>query len=295
MYSPKQPGLVDSASHALAACLPLMAVGLTPLVPFAVAGALVPDIDIVFHFLGNRNTGLLVASHGGFTHSFIGAFFAAGGVCLAGLAGPIGLDVAAIAAVLWGVLLHLALDLLAYPGIPLWYPHSSIKVTLGVFPGPSLFLAVLSFPVAGCILLGFIPPLLIPAYGVVFCGFILVSVIVKTIVASRLEGQTIPTRDPLNWIVLQNDVDEVNIARYSLFRGLKKEKTYAAYASLAPETRTMLEGMADFRRLRYFSYLLVIEKEGDLLTIRDPLREDGYVYYPPMHTRMQVDLSMEGS
>ena len=45
------------------------------------------------------------------------------------------------AAVLAGALLHLAIDVLACPGIPLLAPVADRKYTMGILPGPSILLA----------------------------------------------------------------------------------------------------------------------------------------------------------
>ena len=47
---------------------------------------------------------------------------------------------AAFAAVLAGAYLHLGLDSLACPGLPLLAPCSDRKYTVGLLPGPSLLL-----------------------------------------------------------------------------------------------------------------------------------------------------------
>jgi hypothetical protein len=46
---------VDSVTHAFAVSLPLLALGSISLIPFAVLGAVIPDIDILFELMPENN------------------------------------------------------------------------------------------------------------------------------------------------------------------------------------------------------------------------------------------------
>ena len=144
-------------SHALIADILFSSPGLLPLIPFAVLGAVIPDTDILFSVISDRNPSLYLFTHGGIAHSIAGAFvlslLAYGSVIMLVSAGiiPVSAVTAAgvygFAAVLAGALLHIVIDVSAIPGIPLLAPFSDRKYTLGILPGPSLLLAVAAFGV----------------------------------------------------------------------------------------------------------------------------------------------------
>ena len=64
---------MDSFTHAFAIAIPLLLAGNAVLVPFAVIGAVIPDIDGVFFLLPNDEPSNYILTHGGITHSIAGA------------------------------------------------------------------------------------------------------------------------------------------------------------------------------------------------------------------------------
>jgi inner membrane protein len=48
--------------------------------------------------------------------------------------------------------------------------------------------------------------------------------------------------------------------------------------------------LPEVRRLKFHSYIVTAEKDGSTLVFFDPLREKGYVYYPPGFRRVAVPL-----
>ena len=122
------------------------------LIPFAVIGAVIVDADIFFRIISDRVPELYIFTHGGFAHSIPGAVavsaLGTSGILLAVLAGAVPAWVLSIPlplaffAILAGAGIHLGIDALAYPGIPLLYPLSDSKVTFGILPGPSIFLFI---------------------------------------------------------------------------------------------------------------------------------------------------------
>ncbi len=121
------------------------------LLPFAVLGTVIPDADIFYSFISDKAPSLYLFTHGGISHSLAGAFVLSilsyGVVTSIALIGIIPFSLVAIggvsgfAAVLTGALLHIAIDVLACPGIPLLAPVSDRKYTIGILPGPSILLA----------------------------------------------------------------------------------------------------------------------------------------------------------
>ncbi len=153
-------------------------------------------------------------THGGIAHSIPGAFVLSlivyGTVVLLGITGIIltGTIAAAgaygSAAVLAGALLHLVIDVAAYPGIPFLAPFSERKYTLGILPGPSMLLAVAA---AGCVVavtFSFLPfPSAIVLYGGMVILYIAVRTVMFLIAAVKLPGQKIPSVNPFRWLVIQ--------------------------------------------------------------------------------------------
>ena len=86
--------------------------------------------------------------HGGAAHSITGAagmaviafgamyFFVFAGEHFLHLALPFTFTLIALIAVITGALLHVSLDFLASPGIPLFWPWKDTKYTFGIFAGP---------------------------------------------------------------------------------------------------------------------------------------------------------------
>ncbi len=101
-------------------------------------------------------------------------------------------------AILAGAMLHILIDYLAYPGIPLFWPFSTEKFTLGIFPGgPSLMILILSLGLLTLILTG-------RAGGVRhYKTYLILCLVIFFIYAgialyanTETEGRAIPTMDP---------------------------------------------------------------------------------------------------
>ena len=137
-------GLVHPRPHA---AILVYVLGLPGLIPFAVAGAVVLDADTFFARAFDGRPSLYLFTHGGIAHSLAGAAVMAlpawAVAALVAPAVPFFPAVAAplaFAAVLGGAYLHIGLDTLACPGLPLLAPRSDRKYTVGLLPGPSILL-----------------------------------------------------------------------------------------------------------------------------------------------------------
>ncbi len=64
---------MDALSHALIVCILFSVTGLTPLLPFAILGAVIMDADIFFSLISDTNPSLYLFTHGGIAHSLAGA------------------------------------------------------------------------------------------------------------------------------------------------------------------------------------------------------------------------------
>lgn len=289
---------VDSLTHALVVSLPLPD-GLPPWFLFGlVLGAVIPDIDIFFKPLSDRYPRLFILTHGGFTHSIGGAATISGlslfGIILAAATGattPIavsGLPPGLFIAIFAGTLTHLLFDSLAYPGIPILYPVTPRKFTLGIFPGPSVILFAVSILAFG-ILAGRVDhPTLAPAYLALFSIVIFASAAIRCMVRARTIGALIPTFHPLRWLVISEDEYSYTLGRYDLRKGLTHVGTYQKFSGVTLEEITALQQLPEVQRHRYYSYIVTAGREEGDIILRDPLRKDRVLFYPPYYTEVIV-------
>jgi inner membrane protein len=291
--------IVDALSHALIVSILFSVTGLTPLLPFAILGAVIMDADIFFSVISGTNPSLYLFTHGGISHSLAGAlvlsvlaYFA---ILLIELLGIIPLTAVAeyglygFAAVLFGTFSHLAIDVLACPGIPLSAPFTDRKYTLGLLPGPSILLAgaALGFvAVTVTQVPAFQPALTLYAVTVLFYlsvrgGFFLVAL-------KRLPGWKVPMVNPFRWLAINEDDTLCTVRQYTLFSGSFSESVFTKYKNTsAAEVKSALR-FPEVRRLFFHSYRVIAERIGTVLILSDPLREKGYLYYPPHYRRAEV-------
>ncbi|MBT8507246.1 hypothetical protein AZH53_02225 [Methanomicrobiaceae archaeon CYW5] len=275
------------------------------LVPFAVLGAVIPDIDVVFELLPDDNPSSYIFSHGGITHSLAGAVvisliaFAAIFVLsrFMGIGGGISENASTfvLLAIMGGAILHVLLDYLAYPGIPLLYPFSAEKMTAGIFAGPNPFLLLISLILLVLILIKKVGNQHIIAYMVLILVVILLSAGMKCYVSFQTDGETVPGMNPLNWTIIKEDDVSYTIQAYHLFDGVTGEKRYEKYTNITPREASRYWDVPEVRRLRYYSYITTIEKSTDGITFCDPLRESGIFLYPTKHVTYSMPEFVEYS
>jgi inner membrane protein len=290
---------VDALSHALIAGILFSVTGLSSLLPFAILGAVIMDADIFFSLISDTIPSLYLFTHGGIAHSLAGALvlsvLAYLTIVLIAFAGMIpltalaGYGVYGFAAILSGALSHLAIDVLACPGIPLLAPFVDRKYTLGILPGPSILLAgsALGLVVVTVTrLLAFQPALTLYAWTVLLYltvrgGFFLVAL-------NRLPGRKVPKVNPFRWLVICEDETCYTVREYTLFRGSFSESVFTKYTDTSAAEVMSASGFPEVRRLFFHSYGVIAERTGSVLSLSDPLREKGYLYYPPHYKRVDV-------
>lgn len=289
---------MDSITHGLVAFLLFHSSFPVPAVLFSVLGAVLPDSDILLKRVSDRDPELFVFSHGGFTHSIAGALVIATGIMLGFLfwhiPGGHGPFVASQLAAAWifsfaGALTHIALDALAFPGIPFLYPATTRKYSAGIFPGPSLVLFAASIAFLLLLLAGSISIGAIVLYAVFGMIVIVAHAILKASIALRNEGLTIPTFNPAKWLVVTEREDSFEVYYTGLFNRSAGSRVYMRRDGVDPESLNRHSHDPEFRRLVYYSYITIARREGDSFVVRDPLREDGFLFYPPSYTRVYLD------
>jgi len=290
---------MDIFTHAVAITVLLFATGNAALIPFGVLGAVIIDIDMAYSIIARRDPSLYLIFHGGFNHSFFGAtilsfialgvtlILSASGLILTPMTGAI--VIPAIAAVLAGAYLHVFLDYLAAPGLPLLYPLTEKRFGLSLFPMPVYFLiTLLALASLGSIFFRGMSPDLVMVYGVIFTGIIIVSLGMKWVVYQRTHGRSYPTFHLFQWIVIREADASYSVMFYDIFRGVLRELTYEKYREITPSEAHRYDSLPDVRRHRYFSYISTVEKNGRGITFRDPVRDEGLISYPPWYPSVTI-------
>jgi inner membrane protein len=293
------PDPVDIFTHAVAILVILYASGNAILIPFGVLGAVIIDTDMAFFFIARRNPSLYILHHAGFSHSIFGAtvlssiaFVTTLALISAGwLSGTMqeGLLIPAFACVLAGAYLHLFLDWLAAPGLPLLYPLTEKRFGLAMFPMPIyLLITVLGLCSVAVILVrgmnfGYAVP-----YGALFTGLVVVGAGMKWSVDTKTHGRSYSTLHGFQWIVIREENPSYTVMVYDLFRGPVQELTFEKCLNTTPGEIRMYDGLMEVRRHRYFSYISTVEKKGSGITFHDPVREQGLITYPPWYPSVTI-------
>jgi inner membrane protein len=290
---------VDSVTHAFFIAAILVYLGHPELILFGVMGAVMIDSDILYSKISDRSPSLYVFTHGGFTHSLAGALVigaaTSAGILLVASTGLIpalglaGISAAAIGAVFLGSFTHVALDYLAYPGIPVLYPATDRKYTLGVFAGPSPVMMVVSWVYLILLVLGAATLAALSLWFGIFLLVVAAFSLLKISMAVTLKGESIPTFNPLRWYEIRETDDSFIFRCIALFRGSCGEKEFVKSRDVAARDVARSAHEPEVKRLRYYSYFTTAEREGDAIVIRDPLRDEGIIFYPPSYKKIRLE------
>lgn len=288
---------MDSITHGLVAAMVFQSLYPGGPVLFAVLGAVLPDTDIFQKWISDRDPRLFIFCHGGFSHSIAGSAAIAvavvagfqGWQVLAGK-GYAGAPLLLIAwALAWGgALSHIALDFLAFPGIPLLYPATPRKFSAGIFPGPSLVLFATSLGFVMAFFAGNLGITALYAYGAFIMAVIAAHGILKVVVAAHYRGTTIPTFNPLKWLVIRESGDSYEVYAAGLSKRRETLAVYHRHDGVGPGFISRHSGDPEVQRLAYHSYVTVAGREDGTVVIRDPIRESGLLPYPPYYKRVRI-------
>ena len=196
----------------------------------------------------------------------------------------------AFPAILAGAGIHLGIDALAYPGIPLLYPLSDSKVTFGILPGPSIFLFITTSGVLITRAFGYVNTSGALAFAsAVFILFLVFRALLFLFARQKLpEGRRVPLPNPLHWIIIGENETSFLITRYSLFRGISGSETFEKYVNTDLCEAEKFQALPEIRRLKFHSYITIAEKTRSEFIFSDPLREKGYFLYPPDYKRWVI-------
>jgi inner membrane protein len=289
---------VDSLTHALLVASLLTAIGAPALIPFGILGAVILDADILFYLISSKRPHLYIFIHGGAAHSIAGAAgmaIAAYGamVLLVGacehffqIVLPVTFNVLALFAVVAGALIHVALDFLASPGIPLFWPWKDTKYTLGIFAGPSVVMVLISWTFILLFIAGLLPLSGLITYGILFLAYLAISATIRVAAAIKIKGKTYPTINPLRWLVIQNDQNYWSLNFVDLISGCNSgSRTWPAIKGVTEEELARVSDIPAVRRVRYHSsFTIALRDENEDIVIEDPSRLEGIIRYPPYYT-----------
>jgi inner membrane protein len=192
--------------------------------------------------------------------------------------------------ILAGSLVHLGIDALAYPGIPVFYPLSERKITLGLLPGPSILLFITTGSVLLAMALGRVSFSLVLAIvtAVVILFLVIRTVLVLAVRRKQPRGRLVPLPNPLQWIIIDEDENTVSVARYSVSGGIDGTESFDKYTNTDLHETEQFHSLPEIRRLKFHSYSTVVEKTRSGFIFSDPLREKGYFLYPPRYRRFEI-------
>jgi inner membrane protein len=290
---------MDIFTHAVAILVIFVASGNAGFIPFGVLGAVIIDIDMAFFFIPRRNPSLFILHHGGFSHSLFGATvlsaIAFGTTLVLSSAGflsetiPGAILLPAVACVLAGAYLHLFLDYLASPGLPLLYPLTEKRFGLSLFPMPVyLLITVLGLASLGVIFFGGLTQEFTVMYGAIFTALIVASAGMKWLVHRKTHGRSYPTLHPFQWIVIREENPSYSVMVYDMFQGVLRELSFEKYRNITPPELHEYDQLPELRRHRHFSYISTVEKNGSEITFHDPVREEGLISFPPWYPTVTV-------
>jgi inner membrane protein len=300
---------VDSITHALLIATLLTAVGAPGLIVFGIFGAVILDIDILFHLVSSKRPTLYMLIHGGAAHSIAGAtgmaVLAYGTLFLIMLAGenflhftpPLTFNLLALSAVITGALLHVILDFLASPGIPLFWPQNDTKYTLAVFAGPSAVMILVSWTFVILLIAGIVQISGLIFYGILFLLYLTVSITIRIAAAIRISGKTLPTINPFRWLTIEKYRTIWSLKTVNLLTGSEfVNGTWVALEGVTQGDIDKVSGIPEVRRVAYNSLFTIARRldNGDIV-IMDPSRIEGIVRYPPYYESVNLKQSEQGN
>jgi len=297
--SSRNLSFVDALSHALIAIIILLALGLPALIPFAVIGAVILDADIFFSLISDRSPNLYLFTHGGIAHSIAGvvvmsalAYVTIITVTITGIIPlfiPPGYGTAVFAAILASAFLHLLIDFLACPGIPLLAPVSDKKYTPGLLPGPSILLMAIAMAVLVLIISGRAPIITaLTLYAVAAVLYLAVRTVFFVYAGIKIPTKRVPTINPVRWLAIDENDTACTVRHYTISRGFSGGETFRKFKNCSPGEVLPYMDMPEVRRVKFNSYVTTAEKNGSTIAFCDPLREKGYVFYPPKFRRFEI-------
>jgi inner membrane protein len=188
-----------------------------------------------------------------------------------------------------GAFLHLFLDNLASPSIPFLYPLTEKKYGLGLFPIP-IFMVFTLLSVTFLVLYLFhkITMPMMDIFAAVFIGLVVVCAVLRSYVRLKTNGRIFTTPNPAKWLVISENETSYFLQTYDVFHGVTGVQTFDKYRNITSSEIEPFETLPELRRHKYFSYITIAEREGSQVLFHDPLREQGFIPFPPWYASVRV-------
>lgn len=289
---------MDSLTHAFLISAVAVMIGQVELIPFLILGSIIPDIDIIFKPFSDNSPKFYIFTHGGFTHSLLGSVitgiiallmvYIVFSFFLVFITTQIAVGVLALVVVVAGAVIHVGVDFLSSPGVPVLYPFSDRKYSLNIFAGPSIFMFFISIIFGTLLLVGRAGQDDIVLYMWVFSGILAVRTVLKTYIAIMIPGRIFPTPHLLKWVILNDRGTSVEVRRYRFFHGLSGGVVFPKFLNTTPEEILPYQDLPEVRRHQFYSYLSIVKKDGETISFHDPLREQHYFWYPPSYQSLRL-------
>ena len=202
----------------------------------------------------------------------------------------------ALAAVITGAMLHVILDFLASPGIPLFWPRNDTKYTFGIFAGPSAVMILISWTFIILFIAGIVQISGLIFYGILFLFYLAISITIRIAAAITINGKTLPTINPFRWLAIEKSRNCWSLKTVNLLTGSESgNRTWPALEGVTQEDINRISGIPEVRRVMYNSYFTIARRldNGDIV-IMDPSRIERIVRYPPYYTSVNLKQSEQG-
>jgi len=131
-------------------------------------------------------------------------------------------------------------------------------------------------------------PELAAVYGTIFVGIIVISLGMKCFVYHKTHGKSFQTFHSFQWLVVREENASFTVVIYEIFRGVTKEFKFEKYHNITPSDASQYDRLPEVKRHKYFSYITTVEKNGNEIIFRDPVREEGLISYPPWYPSVRI-------
>ncbi len=107
---------------------------------------------------------------------------------------------------------------------------------------------------------------------------------------AKAGGKVIPGFNPLKWLVVAEHPASYRVSGYHLLRGPAPAVEFAKLDGVSREEAGKLMAVPEVKRMHYHSYIVTVARNGESVVFSDPLREQGYLWYPPYFKNFAVFL-----
>jgi hypothetical protein len=140
----------------------------------------------------------------------------------------------------------------------------------------------------GCTIAGACDRWGVPLYAGAVIGYLGLRILLKVYMAVARPGRTIPTINPLRWILVRETGSEYIVDGWTVGRGTTWSRRYQKCVGIDAGDMARIARLPEVRRLFFASYIVIAERDGATIRLRDPLRTDSIIWYPPHYTEVAL-------